>query len=771
MVIIMKQLSPTPGKWMRIKLYGVVLTALLVFVAYISVNLYTIAVVKSEYYRMKANNQQLDGFVINANRGNIFDRNGRVLATSTVVWDVIVSPYDLLAKGDSPEKISRKLADLLELDYDELLEKCKDPDNRYEIIQKKVDRNVRDEINRFKAEEEIGLYSLYLVENSKRSYPNDRLASTVIGFTDYDDVGLYGVEASYDEYLQGRDGKLVMLKDGVGRTMSSEYERRFDAVDGNNVYLTIDVALQHYLEKNLDIIVNQHNVANRATGIMMEPSTGAILAMATTSGYNLNDPTELSESDEAKLEELRQNLTQDALEESASGVLSEEDQKAIDVAVQNERAKLWESQWKNKAIGELYFPGSVFKAITGASALEEKVIDINTGFYCRGSETVLGTKIGCWHHGHGQVDGLGKALTFSCNPAFMDIGARLGTERFYKYFDAFGFTQRTGIDLPGEEYPFTVDSGMSAVDLAISSFGQTNKITPLQMITAFAACVNGGYLVTPHVVDKITDSDGNVVKSNDSGIKRQVLSNETSEHMRTLLEGVVEANGGSNAYMPGFKIGGKSGTSEKTDVYSQEDLRFVASFCAFAPADNPKVIMLVVVDEPNPGGQPYYGSMVAAPVVSAVFKESFQHLEIYPQFTAEEQALQDTVVPYVAGMSQIDASMRLTAAGLETNFVGSGSKVINTIPASGSPIRKGSTVVVYMEEIESLTVAVPDVHGMTVTQANKAITDAGLNIRLTGGSIGNENATAVYMSIPPDTVVKNGTVIEVQFAVDVGHGG
>jgi stage V sporulation protein D (sporulation-specific penicillin-binding protein) len=765
-------INPLPGRWMKRKLYWIVTVTLLAFVAYIGVNLYVIAVVNSEYYRTLANNQQLDGFVIHANRGTIYDRNGKILAQSTTVWDVILSPYDLRAKQDCPETISRFLADLLELDYDRLLEICKQDNNRYEIIKRKVKKEIHDEILQFKRDEKIGLYSLYLVENTMRTYPNDFLASNIIGFTNFDNSGQYGVEASYDEYLQGRDGRLVMLKDGAGRTMPGEFEKRFDAIDGNNVFMTIDVVLQHYLEKNLEIIVNQHNVANKATGIMMEPNTGAILAMATTHGYNLNTPTTLSAADEAHLTKYRQGLIESANLQTSAGSISEEAMKEINTAVQQERARLWEIQWRNKAIGELYFPGSVFKAITAAAALEEKVVTMNSGFYCGGRVKVSGVDIGCWQSwGHGSMD-LQGAITKSCNPAFIDIGERLGTARFFDYFEAFGFTRRTGIDLHGEEYPYTVKRGeMSMVDLAISSFGQTNKITALQMITAFAACINGGYLVTPHVVDKITDADGNVIKTSDAGVKRQILSKETSDIMRQMLENVVEANGGSNAYISGFKIGGKSGTSEKTDVYSQENLRYVASFCAFAPADNPKVIMLVVVDEPNPGGSPFYGSMVAAPVVSAVFKESFQHLEIYPQYTAEEQAMQDTVVPHLGNLLRTDATMRINAAGLNYNFIGEGRRVIRTVPASGAPIRRGSTVVIYTEEVDHIRATVPNVLSMTVAQANKAITDAGLNIRLVGGSIGNVNAKAVYMSIEPGREVNIGTIIEVQFAVDDGHGG
>ena len=801
-----KQLSEIPIKSMKVKLW-IVAAVLVGFVVFVGYNLYGVAVTNSEYYRGKANNQQLDDFEINANRGAIYDRNNKILAKSTTVWNVVLSPYDIIANDDSPEKISRMLADVLELDYDRMLEICKNPNNsgkRYEIVKRRIPKELHDEINRIKLEENIGFYSVYLVEDTMRTYPNNSLASNIIGFTGHDNTGQYGVEAYYDKYLQGRNGRLVMLKDGTGRTMASEFERRFDALDGNNLYMTIDVVLQHYLEKNLDAIINQHNVANRATGIVMDPNTGAILAMATTPGYDLNNQTELSENDEALVEETRQRVTEEALAENPSytGVcgrsgdeacdnlekIFEEDENGekkdlrctqciirekINSAVQNERAKRWEIQWRNKAITELYYPGSVFKAITAAAALEEKAVSLNSSFHCEGRVTVQGEAIGCWFpSGHGTLDLIG-AITKSCNPALINMGDRLGIQRFYDYLDAFGFTEKSGIDLFAEAYPIVRKRNeMSRVDLATSSFGQTNKITPLQMITAFASCINGGYLVTPHVVDKITDNDGNVVKSNQSGAKRQILSLETSNQMRHILEEVVKANGGSNAYISGFRIGGKSGTSQKLDEYPEDDrMRYVASFCAFAPADNPKVIMLVVVDEPNPGGQPYYGSLVAAPVVSAVFKESFQHLEIYPQFTAEEQALQDTSVPHLLGLSQIDAGTALNTVGLELRVIGSGSRVVKTVPAAGAKIRRGSTVVLYMENQEPHTAVVPYVQGMSVVQAIRAITDAGLNIRLTGGSVGNENATAESMSAEPGEVLEAGAVIDVWFAVNDGHGG
>jgi stage V sporulation protein D (sporulation-specific penicillin-binding protein) len=510
---------------------------------------------------------------------------------------------------------------------------------------------------------------------------------------------------------------------------------------------------------------------------MMCPNTGAILAMATTLGYDLNNPTELTEAQERQLTTLRERLENEARMQSEGGGILADVMNDINSQVQNERARMWEIQWRNKAITELYFPGSVFKTITAAMALEERVVTGSSTFGCHGAFVeIAGTRIRCWVYGRGAAHGtmdLVQAMRLSCNPAFIDVGSRVGVSRFYDYLEAFGLTGRTGIDIPAEAHPIVVNRGtMSQIDLAMSSIGQTNKITPLQTITAFAATINGGYLVTPHVVERITDNDGNVIRGSEAGVRRQILSSETSDYMRAMMEEVVRANGGSNAYISGFRIGGKSGTSEKIDEYDPDNMRYVASFAAFAPADNPQVIMLVVVDEPTAGE--IYGSRVAAPVVSAVFRESFAHLEIFPQFTEEEMAMQDTLVPNLISLSRFDTNVPLNRAGLTAYPIGEGNRVVRTVPEAGTAIGRGSVVVVYYCDDAAANPAeatVPDVHGMSVSQANQAITNAGLNIRFAGGAVGNTNARAATMSVPPGTELPRGTVIEVRFVVDEGHGG
>ena len=770
-----------PTNKMKRRMFWVVLTLLIVAAGYICSVIYNTTVVRSEYYRSKANSQQLSSYTITANRGTIYDRSNKILAQSTTVWDVVLSPKaiaemdDKLEAEGKPKKtdlICKTLAKILDVDEQKITDGCKNLKNEYFIVKKKVDKETYDKIQKFITDNKLAAFTVNLMESSKRYYPNDSLASSIIGFTNYDNEGVYGLEAYYDDYLQGTDGLIVMAKDAKGNAMPYDYENRYEASDGNSIILTLDSTVQYYLEKNLETAVKQYKAANRATGIIMNAKTGAIVAMATAPGYDLNNPSKLSEIDEQKLEDLRYQLVLDYM----AGSLTDQDEidRLIEEEIEETRASMRELQWKNKAVSELYFPGSVFKVITCASALEEEVINLNSSFLCLGVYEVEDTKIHCWTTGggHGTLV-LQDALTKSCNPAFIQIGLKLGRRLFSNYFTAFGFTEKTGIDLPGEAAPLYVPyERMGSVELASSSFGQTNKITPIQMICAYAAAINGGYLLTPYVVDKIVDSSGNVIKSTEPTIKRQVISGETSALMRQLTENVVTANGGQNAYIAGYRIGGKSGTSQKLDEYHHDwDMRYVGSFCAFTPADDPEYIMLVCVDEPL-GGK-YYGSMVAAPVVSAVFSECLEYLGVYPQYTAEELEMQDTTVPYVYGSSLLDAITSINAKGLKYEIVGDedSNVVQKTIPEAASPIPKSGTVVIYMQGSEMQKVKVPDLTGFKVDTANSTLAYYGLNISLSGGGVNNPDAVATAQSIPPGTEVNKGTVIEVTFLVNNSDAG
>ncbi|MCL2108985.1 MAG: penicillin-binding transpeptidase domain-containing protein [Oscillospiraceae bacterium] len=803
--------NAAPSRAMKVKLYAV-FALILLFMSLITYNLFNTAIVNAEYYRSKANAQQLRSFTIPANRGTIYDANGKILAQSKTVWTIVIAPktiqdnhevfqtqrhsaamreyYQNLEDGvpailpvsdtvyDEASEICRMLADIFELDYDDLMKLCRESEYNFEIIKKQVEKPQVDALNEFKLKYGIGVYSVYAVEDTKRLYPNGSLAANVIGFTNYDNMGIYGVEAYYDEYLQGTNGLFVMAMDANNRIMPFDYEMRHEAQNGNSLYLTIDEVLQHYLEKNLEIAHSQHLPDNRATGIVMNANTGAILAMATYPSFDLNDPSVLSDFDYEKLEQERIRKVNDTLiingfHTGTEADLTPEQVEKIDRDMVEMHSVLRETQWKNKAISELYFPGSVFKVITMANALEEHLISESTGFFCGGVSTIADTNFHCWNiAGHGSVDNLTIAITKSCNPAFIEIGRRLGTNKFCDYFEAFGFTNKTGIDLPGEANSLYLKrESMGPVELASSSFGQTNKITPLQMITAYAASVNGGHLVTPYVVDKIIDKDGNIIKSNQPNIRRQVISEDTSALVRQILEDVVTVNGGNNAYIAGYRIGGKSGTSEKIDDFPEGN-HFVGSFGAFTPANDPEIIMLVMVDDPR--GGLYYGSAVAAPVVSAVFKETLPYLEIYPtQLSEEELAQQDTIVPVLTGLSRHQVVTELNERGLNHRFVGEdeGTRVIYTVPPANSPIPRGGEVVVYMSEQEAVTAIVPNVTGLSAAEANRLITNAGLNIKLTGGAINNNMAQSISQSVEAGRVVPLGTVVEVEFMVIDGHAG
>ena len=776
-----------PTDTMRQRMFFVVFLVTLVFAGYITGVLYNVAINKSEYYRSKANNQQVTRFTINANRGTIYDRNGKILAQSTTVWDVIVNPYQIKTvdaldnNGTEDDKTDDKIdterikfiadgvASILKIDAAELYNEIMESDMQYYVAKKKIDRETQTKLENFILENDINEFSVYPLENSKRYYPNDSLASNIIGFTNYDNDGIYGLEAYYDDYLKGVDGLVEYAHDRSGGAMPYDYEKRYEASDGNSLILTVDEVVQHYLEKNLETTLTQHKVANRATGIVMNANDGSIVAMATTSGYDLNNPSELSDYDKQRLVDLEQDLIMDY----AAGSMTDQDaiNELIQLELEETESNMRETQWKNKAISELYFPGSVFKVITCASALEEEVINLESTFDCYYKVTVADTDFHCWSPiGHGHIS-LQEAITASCNPAFVDIGLKLGRQLFFDYFQAFGFTEKTGIDLPGEASPLYMPyERMGIVELASSSFGQTNKITPIQMICAYAAAINGGYLVTPHVVDKIIDSDGNVIKTVTKEVKRQVISEETSELMRQITENIVTTNGGTNAYIPGYRIGGKSGTSQKLDEYSEHSMRYVGSFCAFAPANAPEYIMLVCVDEPM--GVSYYGSAVAAPVVSAVFSECLEYLSVYPQYTAEELAQQDTTVPYVYDFAMLDAIAKLNEYGLKYEIIGDESSGIvdYTTPRAATSIPKNGTVVVYMMGAEEEMVTVPDVTGLTVEAANLRLVNAGLNISLEGGAVNNATATAASQSIEAGTEVERGTVISVTFLVtgDIG---
>lgn len=762
----------------------VILVGILGFSVFVGYNLLKFTVMDGDMWRQRANSQQSGQSVIKANRGTIYDANGTVLAQSSAVWNVIFAQHTTKKQCEDWDKAyqekqkawvnnkdpdKKPLEEYKSLDdtiidgLAEILEISKsgmrnafdnDQEHNYYIVKKEVEKPQVTMINNFLAEKGISSDCVYTEQTSKRYYPNGSLASNVIGFTDYKGTGVYGLEAYYDDYLKGTDGRAFYKKDGAGKGVEYENDKYFGAVDGYSLVLTLDEVMQHYLEKYLEQCVSQHTVINRACGIIMNCKTGGVLAMATTPSYDLNNPSTIfSDYDKNILKQMK-------------------DDGATEEELTAKEAALREGQWKNKAVTELYYPGSVFKSVTTAAALEEEVINENTTFSCSGSYNVAGTDISCWSSGgHGTLT-LQQGLTKSCNPFFIQVGLALGAEKFSNYFEAFGFTEPTGIDLPGEEQSIYVPlSRMGPVELASSAFGQTNKITPIQMCTAYCAIVNGGYLVTPHLVDKVLDSDGNVVETKETQIKRQVISEDTSKQMRGMLETIVTQNGGHNAYIAGYRIGGKTGTAEKIDERNEAlktdpnaKMTYISTMAAIVPMDDPQIVMLVLADTPT--GPEYYGSAVAAPVISAVFKEGLEHLGLYPTYTAEEQAKMDAVVPYTYGTLSMYAESVLAADGFVARFVGDTSgdaQVTGTVPPSGSTIPKGSTVVVYVGDTELEYGTVPDVTGKSAAEANELITNAGFNIKLTGGAAANTDAVAIDQSFAAGTSWPKGTVIEVTF--------
>lgn len=766
-------MSYQPTNKMRLKLNLVVLPLFLAFTGWILVSLFETSITDNLKYQTLANDTQFKSKTVKANRGSIYDANGKILAQSATVYSICVNPNMVYvqqqkeakekADGKEQEGIPESqrmidtaatiLSEELSVDYDFAVKQLttNGENSQWANVAKSVEKPKADDIMARAEEEDIsGL--IFRELDTKRYYPQGELAAAVIGFTNYDGDGIYGVERQYNDYLKGVDGKVISAVDAFQNEMPYKNDKIYDAQDGNSLYLTLDMTLQYYAEKYLEQQVEAHDVQNRACAIIMNVNTGAVLAMASTPGFDLNDRNSLyNPTDTARL----------------SGVVDEDEYNEL-------YATLREQQWKNKAITELYFPGSVFKVITGSAALEEKAINLNSTFSCGQVITVADTQIHCWaSYSHGSDQNFTTAMTNSCNPAFIQIGQLLGKDKFFDYFKAYGFTEPTGIDLPGEANSIYVNtSEKGPVELASCSFGQTNKVTPLQMITAYAAVVNGGYLVTPYVVSKIVDSNGNVIKTTEPSIKRQVISEETSAEMRQVLESVVNTKGGSNAYIKGYAIGGKSGTSQKIDKSREtgNDDLYVSSYCAFAPADDPEIIMLVMVDEPTAkdanGSLMYYGSIVAVPAVVNVLKEALPYLGYYPEYTKEELEALGVTLPSVEGESVSIAKETLEALSLKVTVVGNGENVVAQVPTRASSIPRNGRVVLYTEEnYETEYTTVPNIIGYGLSDVNAILTNADLNFKVGDGAANHSGAVAYSQNYAEGNIVPKGTIIEVTFVI------
>lgn len=747
-----------------------VLGLMTVFCAAVIVRLFVVSVVDNSKYEGMANNYHFGTMTLSANRGAIYDANGTALAWSATVYNIYIDPTlyreemksieDANDKKKSAAEEENETADNL-VDVDQLktsitnflseklglkteeVEASFEKDGRYYVLQTQVEKNVTDEITAYF--EKLNLSFIGTEATTRRYYPQNELAAAVIGFTNGDGDGQYGLEYQYDDYLSGVDGRVISAQAANGEEMPYRYSTTYDAEDGDSLYLTLDTTIQYYLEKSLAEMVEKFEVKERACGVIMNPKTGAVYAMATYPTFDLNNPSEIYDTKTA------QELA--ALPESEYSTAY---------------ATARETQWKNKVISEISYPGSTFKIVTTADAFEENLINMETdSFYCSGQVQVADALIRCSNTaGHGAQT-FTQALTNSCNPAFIEIGQRIGIDKFSYYFEGFGLAEKTGIDLPGEAVSYSVTGDdMTIVDLASAAYGQCNKVTAMELVTAYSAAINGGYMVTPHVVDHVVDSNGNIVLQNETEVKRQIVSEETSAIVREQLEAVVNNNPSHNAYIQGYRIGGKSGTAEKLDTSTADDRQYVASYCCFAPADDPEVIMLIMADEPNKEIG-YYGSQVVVPYARDIMEEILPAMGFYPEYSDGEDTDYTVTVPYLQSADITSAESTLAQLGLTYEVVGDGTTVASQSPSTGTSVTKGGKVILYTEVGGNSgdTIEVPNLVGMTAAEVNETMTYYDLNYAIVGSSASESGALVQYQSEEAGTVVPRGTAITLTLSV------
>ena len=714
-------------------LMGVVMFVLLFF------RLFDLQITRHEELQGKAVNQQTRRTVVTANRGTIYDAGGNILAISSSAETIILSPLEIdNAVNDTEDPVSwtkeslaAGLAEILGKDASAIRKRMDNVKSQYEVIQLRADEDTAAKVRSYVDENKIA--GVHLVADTKRYYPYGSLAAQVIGFVGDENTGLYGLEAYYEKELEGQSGLVISSKDQAENDMLYTYEQYFAAKNGSDLTLTLDTTIQYYLEKGIESMVDKFSAANGASGIVMDAKTGGILAMASYPNYDLNDFLTVSDQ-----------TLQERIERGESTV-----------------ADMQLLQWRNKALNDTYEPGSTFKILTLSAALEEGVVDKTTTVNCGGSVSISGYTIHCSNkNGHG-LQTLVQSVGNSCNPAFINYGLRIGSEKFYEYMRSFGLMNTTGIDLGGEAVGvFAADSSFTQLDLACYAFGQNFTVTPLALIAAQAACVNGGYLHTPYLVERITDSDGNVTYRHDDTPVRQVISEQTSATVRECLEYVVASGTGKNGQVAGYRIGGKTGTADKGQTGD-----VVVSFLCFAPADDPQVIMLITMDTPSRATGTYVsGGNMVAPTASTVMAEILPYLGVEPSYSAEELLGMDTTVPNVIGMSVEEAKSKLKDRALSYKIVGDGETITDQTPAGGAIIPGKSSVILYVGEEKSTDkCVVPHLIGKTPSEANTTATAAGLLIRFSG-TTGSESSSVrvLSQSIDEGTEVEAGTVITVQ---------
>ena len=712
---------------------GIVMFVLLFF------RLFDLQIKRHEELQGMAVSQQTRRTVVTASRGTIYDASGNILAISTSAETIILSPMEInnaLKDTEHPvswtkDSLAAGLAEILDKDAASIRKRMDNEDSQYELIKLRADEDVAAKVREYVEENDIS--GVHLVADTKRYYPYGSLAAQVIGFVGDDNTGLYGLEAYYEDELEGQSGLVISAKDQAENDMLYTYEQYFAAQNGSDLTLTLDATIQYYLEKGLESMMDKFSAANGASGIVMNAKTGAVMAMASYPNYDLNDFLTVSDK-----------TLQERIERGESTV-----------------ADMQLLQWRNKALNDTYEPGSTFKILTLSAALEEGVVDKTTTVNCSGSVNISNYTIHCSNkNGHG-LQTLVQSVGNSCNPAFINYGLRIGNTKFYEYMRSFGLMNTTGIDLGGEAVGvFAADDSFTQLDLACYAFGQNFTVTPLALIAAQAACINGGYLHTPYLVERITDSEGSVTYRHDSTPVRQVISEQTSATVRECLEYVVSSGTGKNGQVAGYRIGGKTGTADKGQSGD-----VVVSFLCFAPADDPQVIMLITMDTPSRATGTYVsGGNMVAPTASTVMSEILPYLGVEPSYSAEELLGMDTTVPNVIGMTVEEAKAKLQERALSCKVVGDGETITDQTPAGGAIIPGKSVVILYANAAKSTDkCVVPHLIGKTPSEANTSATAAGLLIRFSGTTGSESSAIRVLsQSIDEGTEVDAGTVITVQ---------
>lgn len=697
-----------------------------------------LTIVRGEELSEKAETQQLKDTEITAMRGTIYDSNGNVLAQSASVWNVFIDPLNI--KDKQRDLIVDEFANLFGYDADEKKEFYDKTthQNHYELVEKKVENNIKEKLSKFVSKNELG-GCIGTEQTTKRYYPYGTLASSVIGFTGADDQGLSGIEAYYDEQLTGTNGRIITAKDAKSNNIANDYETSIAATDGDSIVLTINQTIQYYLEKGLRETMNEYQ-AKGAYGVVMNCNTGAVLAMSSLPDYDCNEPYKLTYSKDKK-----------AIKKLSDKTAKQEAESA---AVQN--------QWRNFTVSDTYVPGSVFKTFVASAALDENVVNLNTTYNCTGSIQVDKYKMKCHYHpGHGTQT-LTQGLENSCNPFFITIGQKLGVHNYFKYFDAFGFTQKTNIDLPGEASPqYYKEDQYGIVELSSASFGQTNSLTPIQVCTGLCAIANGGKLLQPYLVSSIADANGKTVKKTQTKEIRQVISADTSEKVRKMMKSVVDNGTGKNGYVAGYSVGGKTGTSTKLgESKDGEGDKYIVSFGAIAPSDDPEIAMLIIVDEPN---QDLGGGALCAPIAAQVTQEAMNVLGIEPKYNDSEMKDLSKQTPNVVGKSLDEAKKTLEENNLNFVVVGDDSTVTRQCPSGADTIPNGGTVYLYTDDSEKQTVIVPNFNGLTVNEAKDLASSSNLNIQIAGNSMSSGTVVAYRQSEETQAKVEKGTVVTVTF--------